>query len=193
MSTSDKRKSWVFPDVSYMVEDGLGNYAINSQIRLQQDKIEELTASLASKEKDIEDLVGEIYKLNERIELHKATEQKMLLKIDKQIKLVTDRITQDSIAVIKKVTKKIISDEFINNSEAIKSLVTDVVSQIRSDDYITIELARVNYEHLKDAVFEQKVKIVENKSLQPGDVIATCNTAGLMMKIEDALERYLGK
>ena len=47
MHNSDDRKNWSFPDVSYVIEDEFGNYVMNAQVTVHQERINELNQLLA--------------------------------------------------------------------------------------------------------------------------------------------------
>ncbi len=193
MSTIDEAPKWAFPDVRYLVEDKIGEYNYSYQLRAYEDKINLLQNSLAEKQSEVERLTHELSEMSSQIADLNMQKIHTIDGIKQSFTRINESISQEALGLIKVVIKKIIMRELSVNDQAIKGMLDNILSNITADENIQVEVSASDYPVLEQAEFKNPYKIVINTHLNPGDIIVTCQTGGVMLKIDEAINSVLGK
>lgn len=192
MSTTDDSPKWAFPDVHYLVEDKIGEYNLSYQLRIYEDKIVKLENSLAEKQAEIERVRQDLAVLNHRIDELHVEKIKSVEGIKESLKKINNSISQDALQVIKVIAKKIILRELQSDDKTIKSMIDNILAKIITDEFTKIEVSEIDYKVLESAEFGNSIKLFINPNLDPGDIIISCQSGGVMLKLDEAIDSVLG-
>jgi hypothetical protein len=192
MSTIDDVPKWAFPDVRYLVEDKIGEYNISYQLRIYEDKIAELENTLLARQSEIECLNAKLMQMAHDTEQLQYQNVKAIDGIRESLTKINEGISQDALQVIKMVTKKILLRELKTDDVTLKGIVENILSKVISDDLIQVEVCERDFQLLGTAQFKNPTKIVMNTHLNPGDILVSCQSGGVMLKLDEAINSVLG-
>lgn len=192
MSTIDDVPKWAFPDVRYLVEDKIGEYNISYQLRIYEDKIAELENTLLAKQSEVECLNTKLLQMGQEIEQLHYQKVTAIDGIRESLTNINAVISQDALQVIKMVTKKILLRELKTDDHTLKGIVENILSKIIDDDLIQVEVCESDFQLLGTVEFKNPTKIVMNTHLNPGDILVSCRSGGVMLKLDEAINSVLG-
>ena len=192
MTAKDDTKTWSFPDVSYINVDEKGDYIFNTHVHKLIERIETLTHELDEKRAEVIRLDATVKKLEAQTEKHEIEHQELVKYIEKSVNDFSLQFNETSIAIIKKMCKKIILKEIDKDDETLNNIVNDIVSKIKGDGLITVELSNADFNKIDKDESNRSVKYVKSDALQGGNVIVSSNIDGLMLNIDHVLDTILG-
>lgn len=188
-----EKNTWMFPDVSYLADDNIGNVVLREQIKLLNDQINLLNQKLAEKDTLVNQLTEESAQLKMQIEEMKDSNIKLFDNLNLMLNKMNETNTTNCLNIIHKVIRKIIQREISHHPDTLTEMIENIVKKLNSEAKIIIELSTKEYQLIQSSVKNQNYTLKENKSLENGDIVVTTDSEGLMFNLDQAIAKLLGR
>lgn len=183
---------WKFPDLTYLAGDKLKNDGHNTELILQAEQINNLLQQLESKEIKIDDLKQELAQLHKHIEDLNESREQLFIKFQDAIQTSLQRIREDGLCLVKKMTRLIINRELSMDDSLLKEILDHLLTKMNNDSSITVEVSIFDFAALSKLPYAKPVTLIENMNLKAGDIVIKNHQQGLVFDIDAAINEMLG-